>query len=87
MGDRFELAPDPRHQPHHHDHGRRRADHVLHEVLHRAAAVSFREQALELTLVRGAAALAAVVHVGRFVRDHLVDGETAGRGFQRQRSA
>ena len=47
MGDRFELAPDPRHQPHHHDHRRRRADHVLHEVLHRAAAVAVGDQALE----------------------------------------
>ena len=34
----------------------------------------------------GGAALAAVVHVGWFVRDHLVDGETAGSGFQRQQS-
>jgi hypothetical protein len=37
-----------------------------------------------LILVRGSAALATLAHVGRFVRDHLVDGETAGSGFQRQ---
>ena len=87
MGNRLELAPDPRHQTQHHDNGRRRPDHVLHEVLHRAAAVSFCEQAPELTLVRGTATLASVVHVGRLVGDDARDRETAGGRFQRQRSA
>jgi hypothetical protein len=45
------------------------------------------EQTRELAFVAGSAALATVVHVRRFVRGHLVDGETASSGVQRQRSA
>jgi choline-sulfatase len=87
VSDSFELAPDPPHQPHHHDHGSRRADHVLHEVLHRAAAVAAGHETLELTGERGATPLAGVVHVGRFVGNHLVDREAGGRGFERERAA
>ena len=87
MGDRFELAPDPGHQAHHHHQWRRRPDHILHEILHRAAAVALGEQMLESDLVRRSAALTAVVHVWRFVRDHLIDRQATGGGFERERSA
>ena len=45
------------------------------------------EQTLEPAFVRRAAALTAVVHVRRLVRDHLIDRQAAGGGFERQRSA
>ena len=65
----------------------RRADHVLHEVLHRAAAVSARKETFQLTRVRGTAPLPGVIHVRRLVRDDFIDREANGRGFEGQRPA
>ena len=87
MSDGFQLPPDAWHQAHHDDDRGRDADHVLHEVLHRAASIAARHETLELTKMRRAATLTVVVHVRWFVRNDLVDRKAAGRGFESQRAA
>ena len=82
-----ELAPDPRHQPHQDDEGSGHADHILHEVLHRATAIAARDETFELAFVRVAAALTGIVHVGRLVCNDPVDRKVCGRRLEGQRAS
>jgi hypothetical protein len=87
MGDGFEFAPNPRHQPHQHDERSGDANHVLHEVLHRATAISTRNETFELAFVRTAAPLTGIVHVRRLIRHDRVDAGFGSCGLEGQRSS
>ena len=87
MRDGLELAPNPGHQPHQDDERSGDANHVLHEVLHRAAAIATRHETFELPFERLTAALTGIVHVRRLVCDDLVDAKAGRSRLKGQRSS